>query len=114
MKTKSIGLVSVLFLLFLVLTSASSVQEKLTFEGVYDGKEDYGYNFMGVNSDGDEYTMTFQNIEEGVLKSVNLNSDQLIGTKFSVTYTTKIEKVKDEDGYEEDIETNTIVAIKKL
>lgn len=114
MKTKSIGLVSVLILSFVMLTSVNNVQEKLTFEGVYDGIEDYGYNFMGVNSEGDEYTMTFQNIDAALLESFDLKSERLVGSKFSVTYTSKIEMVKDEDGYEEEVETNTIVALKKL
>ena len=114
MKTKSIVIISVLFLSFLVLTSAKSIQEKQTLEGVYDGHEDYGYNFVGINAEGEEYTITFQKIDATVLEAFDLNSNQLVGSKFSVTYTSKTETIKDEDGYEEDVETNTILALKKL
>ena len=114
MKTKSIAIVSVLFLSFLAFTSVNRVQDNQTFEGVYDGKEDYGYNFLGLNSEGDEYTMTFHNIDATVLKSFDLNSDKLIGSKFSVTFFTKIIVEKDEDGFDDETETNTIVGLKKL
>lgn len=114
MKTKSIVIVGVLIFSFLVLTSVKSLQDKQTFEGVYDGQEDYGYNFMGIDSEGEEYTMTFQSINDEVLKSFNLDSEELIGTTFEVTYTTEIEVETDEDGFEEETETNTIVALKKL
>ena len=114
MKAKSIAVVGVLIFSFLVLTAVKSIQEKQTFEGVYDGQEDYGYNFIGLDSDGEEYTMTFQSINEDLLENFNLNSEEFIGTKFTVTYTTEIEVERDEDGFEEEIETNTIVALKKL
>lgn len=114
MKTKSLAIIGVLLFSLLVLTSAKNIQDKQTFEGVYDGKEDYGYNFIGVNEVGDEYTMTFHEIGSELLKYFDLNSEKLIGTKFSVTYTTIIETEEDEDGYEEETETNTIVALKKL
>jgi hypothetical protein len=84
-----------------------------TFEGIYDGQEEYGYNFIGSDDDG-EYTMTFQDIDESLLKSFDLESEMLIGTKFKVTYTITIEVEKDEDGYEDEIETYTIIALKKL
>ena len=114
MKTKSIAIVGLLLLTFITLTSAKSIQEKQTFEGVFDGAEDYGYNFIGIDADGEEYTMTFQNIVAEALSAYDLKSDELMGTKFSVTYTSKIETIKDEDGYEEDVETNSILALKKL
>ena len=114
MKTKSIVTIAVLIFSFLVLTSVKRDQEKLTFTGVYDGHEDYGYNFIGQDEDGEKYTMTFQDVEASLLKSFDLSSDALIGTKFIVTFTSEIEVETDEDGYEDEIETNTIVALKKL
>ena len=57
--------------------------------------------------------MTFHEIDEVLLEIFNLNSDDLIGTKFTVTYKSNIETVKDENGYEEDIETLTIIALKR-
>jgi hypothetical protein len=114
MKTKSINIIGVLFVSFLLLVSANKKQDTETFEGAFDGKEDYGYNFIGTDSDGDEYTMTFHQVDAKVLETYNLDSDELIGTNFEVTYKTKIETIKDQDGYEEDIETLTIIALKQL
>ena len=114
MKTKSINIIGVLFVSFLLLLSVNKLQDTETFEGTFDGKEDYGYNFIGTDSDGDEYTMTFQQVDAKVLETYNLDSDDLIGTNFEVTYKTKKEVIKDEDGYEEDIETLTIIALKQL
>jgi len=114
MKTKSGLIISFLLISFLVLTSVNKVQDTTTFEGTFDGHEDYGYNFIGIDEDDEEYTMTFQEIDKTLLETYNLNSEDLIGTKFSVIYTSKTETVKDEDGYEEDIETLTIVGLKKL
>ncbi|MCB0462456.1 MAG: hypothetical protein R2816_01205 [Flavobacteriaceae bacterium] len=114
MKAKSITIVSVLFMSFLLLTSIKALQDTETFEGTFDGKEDYGYNFIGIDEDGDEYTMTFHQVDAKALEAYNLDSDDLIGTKFTVTYKTKKETIKDEDGYEEDIETLIIIGLTKL
>jgi len=114
MKAKSIVILSVLFVSFIVFTSAKTAQENQIFKGVYDGHEDYGYNFVGVDKDGEEYTMTFQKIDDELLKAFDLKSETLVGSKFSVTYTTLKKMVKDEDGYEDEEETNTIMALKKL
>ncbi|MGC1472906.1 MAG: hypothetical protein WA775_09965 [Psychroserpens sp.] len=115
MKTKSVFLVSFLLVTFVALTSMNTLQKQETFEGVYDGQEDYGYNFIGTyEGEDEEYTMTFQNIDASVLSSFDLKSEKLVGSKFSVTYTIKVESVKDEDGYEDEIETYTIIALKKL
>jgi len=114
MKTKSITIVSILFMSFLLFMSVNKFQDTETFEGTFDGKEDYGYNFIGTNGDGDEYTMTFQQVDAKVLEAYNLDSDDLIGTHFEVTYKTKKVVTKDEDGFEEENETLTIVALKQL
>ena len=97
-----------------MLTSMKTIQDTKTFEGTYDGQEDYGYNFIGLNADKEEYTMTFQKVDDSILNSFDLKTEKLIGSKFSVTYTTKIETENDENGYEEDIEIYTIIALKKL
>lgn len=114
MKTKSVHTIGILFVSFLLLMSINKSQDTETFEGTFDGKEDYGYNFIGTDSDGDEYTMTFHQVDVKVLQSYNLDSDDLIGTHFEVTYKTKKEVIKDEDGFEEENETLTIIALKQL
>lgn len=114
MKTKTIVTVGILIFSLFVLTSVKNVQETQVFEGIYDGKEDYGYSFLGEDEEGEEYTMAFQIMAKDVLKSFDMESDKFIGSKFSVTYSTKIEVEKDEDGYEDETEIYTIVALKKL
>ena len=114
MKTKSITIVGILFMSFFLLISINKVQDTETFEGIFDGKEDYGYNFIGTDSEGEEYTMTFHEVEAKVLEIYNIDSDDLIGSNFEVTYKTIKEVIKDEDGFEEENETLTIVALKQL
>ena len=114
MKTKSIVRIGVLILACVSLTASKSLQETATIEGIYDGKEDYSYSFIVKDEEGEEYTMAFQNINKTVLTSYNLGSDEFIGSKFSVTYTTTIDVEQDEEGYENETEINTIVALKKL
>lgn len=114
MKTKSIIIVSFLIFSLLTLTSVKNMQVKQLFEGVYDGRVEYGYNFEGVDDEGDKYTMTFHKIGDELLKSFNLNSEELIGTKFSVTYTTEIKNKIDENDFKVEIETVIITDLKKL
>ena len=49
--------------------SISILQDTITIEGVYDGHEDYGYNFIVKDSDGRERTLTFQKIDKTLLMS---------------------------------------------
>jgi hypothetical protein len=114
MKTKSVVLISFLLVSLFALTSMNTLQDQSTFEGKYDGREEYGYSFTGVNDEGDEYNMSFQKIDEAVLKAFDINTASLIGTKFIVTYTTKVKVEKDEFGMDDETEILTIVALKKL
>lgn len=65
----------------------TTVQDTQTFEGVYDGYEDNGFNFIGIDEDNDKYTMTFQNLDTSLFKSFDLNSEKFVGTKYAITYT---------------------------
>jgi hypothetical protein len=109
MKSKSI--VGVLMVSFLILSSSKNITEQKIFNGIFDGHEEYGYNFIGINSEGDEYTMTFQEVDKAVLKTFDLNFDNLIGKKFTVGYTTKIQIEKDENGFEDESEIHTIITL---
>lgn len=113
MKTNLILLLS---LLSLSLASFITIkQEKKSVEAVYDGHEEYGYNFIVHDDEGDfDYTMTFQNVSESILKEHKLNSEDAIGDNFEVTYSSEIEVYKDEDGYENENEILTILALKKM
>lgn len=118
MKTKFIILINLLF--FSLASVASSfdtfiIQDDQVVEGVFDGHEDYGYNFIIANTDDDsEYTMTFQNIKEELLNQFDLKSESLIGKKFKITYQVKIRKFKDEDGFEDQEEILTITNLEEL
>jgi hypothetical protein len=114
MKTKTAIIVGFLLVCFFSFTSLTTVNSTEIFEGIYDGQEDYGYNFIGVDEEDQEYTMTFQEVDKSLLKSFDLQSEKLIGTKFMVTYTISTKVEKDEDGYEDEIETYTIISLKKI
>jgi len=89
-------------------------QDTITVEAVYDGHEDYGYNFVSKHENGEEYTLTFQKVDDTVSSEFDLNSEALIGTKFKVTYKTKTIVTKDSDGYEDENIVNTITKLEKL
>ena len=118
MKTKFVILISLLVFPFVSFHSSSKIlatQDAKTIEGVYDGHEDYGYNFITEHpDDGSEFTMTFQNVDEKLLSQFDLNSDALVGKKFKITYQVKIKKTKDEYGFEDEEEILTIVNLQQL
>jgi len=96
-------------------TTTFAVQDINTVEGIFDGHEDYGYNFIATHSDDDsEYTITFQNISDVLLKQFDLNSEALIGKRFRITYQTKTVKTIDEDGFENEEEILTITNLEGL
>lgn len=89
-------------------------QEEKTMTGVYDGHEDYGYNFIYKRTDGTERTITFQVVEAEVLKSYDLDSEALIGSHFKITYSITTETLMDENDFEEEIETKTILELNSI
>lgn len=90
------------------------VSQELVAIGTYDGHEDYGYNFIVKNTDGDDVTLTFQKVEEAVLKSFDLDAEDLLNKKFKVTYKVDIVKSIDEHGFEDEDQINTIIKLEKL
>ena len=126
MKTKKLMLLSGLLLLLFTLSgytkaiscedsfSVSEAQNGLVVFATYDGHEDYGYNFVTKGKDDEEHTLTFHKVEETVLKSFNLNSDDFVGTKFKIIFNKEIKITKDADGYEDEEEINTITALEKI
>jgi hypothetical protein len=124
MKTKVLLVFSVLAITFFTVSSFKTatilndsvkfIVQESTIDAIYDGHESYGYNFIGKHSDGEEFTLTFQKVNDTVSKEFDLGSDTLIGTKFKVTYSTKVVVTKDADGYEDEEEINTITKLEKL
>ncbi|MEO5789127.1 MAG: hypothetical protein ACOH2D_03015 [Gelidibacter sp.] len=83
--------------------------------GVYDGNEGYGYNFITQHKDnGSDFTMTFQKVDDAVMKEFDLEGELFVNQKFEVTYNVKIVKSKDEDGFDQEDEIYTITHLKKL
>ncbi len=126
MKTQKIIVLAGFMVAFLALTSFKSeiafndkiikveAQEGLLVYATFDGKEDYGYNFVTKGKDDEEHTLTFQKVEDDVLKAFDLNSDALIGTKFKITFNRDIEVSKDENNMDDEDEVNTIIKLEKL
>lgn len=123
MKTKLVSVPLMLSILFFGLTSfkvqpdlykKGTVQELISTDGVYDGKEDYGYNFIIVDEEGETRTLTFQSVEKSILEVFDLNSEALVNAEFKISYTITIIKTIDEDGNEDEEEINTLVKLEKL
>ena len=117
MKVKNLVVLSVLMVSLLTLTSFKtatisndSISESLTQEGfvvyaTYSEHGDYGYKFVVKDRKGNEQTLTFQKVNDAALKAFDLNSEDLIGTTFKVTFN------KDVTGTDE---VNTITSLEKL
>ncbi|KJD37002.1 hypothetical protein PW52_00655 [Tamlana sedimentorum] len=112
-KYSILGLIAIFSFILTGFTSLKVQEDTIVITAIFDGKEDYGYNFVAT-SDDLEYTVTFHKISDEVAKSFDLNSDKLIGTKFKITYTSKMVVTKDEDGYDYEEEINTIKKLQKL
>ncbi len=114
MKTNSVKFKLVAMFIFMTLLAFTNKidQDIFTLEGVYDGHEDYGYNFIYVDENQDERTKTFQEINEDVLEKFDLDSEVFLGKKFEITYTFEMESQIDEDGNEDENEINTITGLK--
>ncbi|HUH27623.1 hypothetical protein [Gelidibacter sp.] len=97
------------------LTVASSNAQESKIEGVYDGNEGYGYNFITTHKDdGSEFTMTFQKINDAVLKEFDLDAELFVNQKFEVTYSVEALVTKDENGFDNEEEVYTITHLKAL
>ncbi len=126
MKTKTILMLGSLLALFFMTTgfvanissdtlhAMSLDQEGLVVYASYDGKEDYGYNFVTKTKNGEEHTLTFQEVDENVLKMFDLSSEKLLGTKFKITFNKVIKVTKDEHGNDDEEEINTITLLEKV
>lgn len=126
MKTKRFFLLSALALCLVSLSSFKTVdksntlvsevveQDGLIVYAKFDGKEDYGYNFVTKDKDGEEHTLTFQKVDDAVLAAFNLNIETLVGTNFKITFKRDIKITKDSDGMDDEEEINTITKLEKL
>ena len=89
--------------------------QDLKIIGIYDGNEGYGYNFVTKHKDdGSDFTMTFQKVNEAVMKEYDLDAELFLNQKFEVTYNLKIVVTKDENGFDEEDEVYTITHLKAV
>lgn len=115
MKTKFIILINLLFFSSLASSIENNfIQDINVIEGVFDGHEDYGYNFITMHADGSEHTITFQKINEDLLNQFDLKAGAFIGKNFQITYQIKIKITKDENGFEDEEEILTITNLEEL
>lgn len=122
MKTKYFVFFTLLSLTFFSFKSINSnaaksisiFQDTTTVEGVYDGHEDYGYNFIVKDNEGVERTLTFQEIDKTLLNEFDLKAQTLIGSNFKVVYKTRIEVTKDADNFDQENEIFTILKLEKV
>lgn len=94
----------------------SKIEAKV-ITGVYEELTDDGYNFWAAKSKEDN--IIFGRALKEVLKKYDLDSKELIGQKFEITYKTITESVEygdeDDDGEEqESVTIHVIIHLKKL
>jgi len=118
MNTKKIVVLSGLMMIFLSLSSFTTVldskssihmvedQDGLVLYAAYSGKDDTGYNFVAKDRNGNEQTVTFQKATDAVLAAFSLNDDSLMGVNFKITFNKDLDTSDDE--------TNTITKLEKL
>lgn len=107
MKKISILILSLVASSFALINSETQV-------GVYNGFDDDGYNFIITVDDDLEEVMTFQKVEEDVLKSINLKSKDYEGVTFQITYEIEVVTEEDDEGNEIEYEIYVITNLKKI
>jgi hypothetical protein len=94
MKTIFITIIT-LFLSF----NATTIQDEITVDVIYDGYYDGLYSFTTITDDEDDFgdTIEFGNISAELLKKFDLKSDIFNGEIFIITYSeTTIEENEEE------------------
>jgi secreted protein with Ig-like and vWFA domain len=107
MKKISILILSLVASSFALINSETQV-------GVYNSFDDDGYNFIITVDDDLEEVMTFQKVEEDVLKSINLKSKDYEGVTFQITYEIEVVTEEDDEGNEIEYEIYVITNLKKI
>ncbi len=107
MKTKFL----VLTIAFLGLTLSSfTTTPNQVLSGVYNGVEDSNYIFT-ITKGGVKEKMVFNYLAEDVFENFDLDSDELIGTSFSITYIKENEMIVNDLGEDEEVEYLTITKL---
>lgn len=111
MKTKILLVLCAMAMTFMSFTSNDPKDKSATV--IYDGYEydEYSFRITGDEEDEDSY-LYFSNISMEILKSHDLQSDQLIGQRFKITYQVVPESETEEGDFTE--ETYILKTIKKI
>jgi len=117
MKTKFLFLLIALSTLSLTAINSPINQIEKTVEvnfleqikGVFDGSDEYGYTFILTLDDGEGIIFTFNALEKEVSEQYNLESEDLLGKSFLITFETLIEASNNEK--EEEIYTITSLEV---
>lgn len=111
MKNYLVVLVSIFTL---GLTSVANAQDEKTSQVIYNGYNGEAYTFTTVaENPEDAKTLSFTDISDDVLAQFDLKSDAFKGETFTVMYTVAIENLEAPDGTNEEVETFTLVGLKK-
>ena len=97
-------LLSIFFLFTLTVQSLQNKQETETAEATFIEFADDTYYF----TDNNDYSYEFQQINEDILNTYNLNDDSQKGKTFLITYDTDTEE--DEEG--DDVQIKIIIGLK--
>ncbi len=97
MKTKIIFLLTVLATVSIQATIKDPITNNIIdnnkkscvydqMKGVFDGADEYGYTFILTLDDGEGVIFTFNKLDEAVSEVYNLESENLIGETFLITF----------------------------
>ncbi|TDQ30118.1 hypothetical protein [Tenacibaculum caenipelagi] len=88
MKKVFIKIVFILFVtsIFARTDGNQRIIDPIKVTATFLGHDDYGYNFLFINEEGDEETIIFEVISEKLLEIYNLNDNKFIDQEFEITY----------------------------
>lgn len=86
-----------------------------TVEAVFDGYDGEGYSFSASTEENSEDTLAlyFTTVDKELIDEFNLESEDTIGEKFTITYSLETETIENEEGEEEKQEFYKLHSLKK-
>ncbi len=81
-------------------------------KGVFDGADEFGYTFILSLEDGEGVIFTFNKLESNVKEVYNLESDDLVGKTFLISF--EMVTTKDPNGNEIETDVYTITDLETI
>lgn len=108
MKTLFLALIAFVTLSF---TSTNTKTANVIFDG-YDGE---GYSFSTLTDENNEDTIAlyFTTVDKKIIKEFNLESEETVGTEFTISYSVTTETTESDEGEEETQDIYTLLSLKK-